>query len=154
MKIKYFNINFFFKVILFSLNGYFINFNSKIEIIKYNKINNIKVCVCTLGKNENRYIREFVEHYKSYGIDKIYLYDNNDINGERFDDVISEYIKEEFVKIIDWRGVKGTSTYYSIMDSCYQTNHNQYDWMIFYEIIIYYMKISLYLKDFKQKGKM
>ena len=143
MKIKYFNINFFFKIILFSLNGYFINFNSKIEVIKYNKINNIKVCVCTLGKNENRYIREFVEHYKSYGIDKIYLYDNNDINGERFDDVISEYIKEEFVKIIDWRGVKGTSTYYGIMDSCYQTNHNQYDWMIFYEIDEF-----LYLKNY------
>ncbi len=29
----------------------------------------IKVCVCTLGKLENKYIREFVQHYKNYGVD-------------------------------------------------------------------------------------
>ena len=67
-------------------------------------------------------------------MDKIYLYDNNDIDGERFDDVINEYIKNEFVEIIDRRGLKGKSTYYGIMDSCYQTHHNIYDWLIFYEI--------------------
>ena len=43
----------------------------------------MKICVCTLAKNENRYIKEFVEHYKKYGVDKIYLYDNNDIDGEK-----------------------------------------------------------------------
>ena len=36
-----------------------------------------KVCLCTLGKQENRYIREFVSYYKKLGVDKIYLYDNN-----------------------------------------------------------------------------
>ena len=37
-----------------------------------------KVCLCTFGKQENRYIREFVSYYKKIGIDKIYLlYDNN-----------------------------------------------------------------------------
>jgi len=72
------------------------------------------------------------------------LYDNNDIDGERFEDVISEYIKNGFVQIIDWRGVKGTSTYYGIMDSCYQTYHNEYDWQIFYELDEF-----LYLKDYQ-----
>ena len=102
-------------------------------IIKY-KENNLKVCICTLGKEENRYIKEFVEHYKNYGIDKIYLYDNNDIDGERFENVIGKYIDNNYVEIMDWRGVKGTSTYYRIMDSCYQTYHEMYDWLIFYEI--------------------
>ena len=82
-----------------------------------------------MGKDENRYIREFVELYKNYSVDKIYLYDNNDIDGERFDDVISEFIENGFVEVIDWRGVKGTSTYYGIMNSCYQTYHNEYDWL-------------------------
>ena len=62
------------------------------------------------------------------------MYDNNDIDGERFDDVIGEYIKTGFVEIMDWRGVKGTATYFGIMDSCYQTFHNKYDWLIFYEL--------------------
>ena len=104
----------------------------------------MKVCVCTLGKNENLYIKEFVEHYKKYGIDKIYLYDNNDIDGEKFDDVIGEYVENDFVEIIDWRGVKGTSTYYGIMNSCYQSFQDQYDWLIFYEIDEF-----LYLKNYK-----
>ena len=37
-------------------------------------------------------------------MNKIYLYDNNDINGEKFEDVIDDYIKSGFVEINDWRG--------------------------------------------------
>lgn len=72
-------------------------------------INNkkIRVCLCTLGKQENRYIREFVEHYKNYGVDKIYLYDNNDINGEKFEEIINDYIQKGFVEVINFRGKKG-----------------------------------------------
>ena len=120
------------------------NYLEKIEILRNYKISNLKVCVCTLGKDENRYIKEFVEHYKKYGVDKIYLYDNNDIDGEKFESVIGEYIDNEFVEIINWRGIKGTSTYYLIMDSCYQKHHDQYDWLIFYEIDEF-----LYLKNYR-----
>lgn len=114
------------------------------ELFKKFRESNIKVCICTLAKDENKYILEFVEHYKKYGIDKIYLYDNNDIDGERFDDILRKYIEDEFVLIKDWRGIKGTSTYYGIMDSCYQTYHDQYNWLIFYEIDEF-----LYLKNYK-----
>jgi len=101
----------------------------KIEKIYYNKI---KVCVCTLGKNENRYIREFVQHYEKYGVDKIFLYDNNDINGERFEVVINDYSEKGFVDILDWRGKK--KQIYNIMNDCYKQNYRSYDWLIFYEI--------------------
>ena len=111
--------------------------------INLNDFNNIKVCVCTLGKNENKYIVEFIEYYKNYGIDKIYLSDNNDINGEHFEDKIQNYINSGFVEIIDWRGISGGTTYYKIMNYCYQIHHNDYDWMIFYEIDEF-----IYLKDF------
>jgi hypothetical protein len=43
---------------------------------------------------KNKYIREFVEHYKNYGVDKIFLYDNNELNGERFEEVINDYIED------------------------------------------------------------
>ena len=128
---------------LIFLYCYYLNYINKIQLLNKYKENNLKVCICTLGKEENRYIKEYVEHYKNYGVDKIYLYDNNDIEAERFEDVINEYIKTKFVEIIDWRGVKGTSTYYSIMDSCYQTNYDKYDWLIFYEIDEF-----LYLKEY------
>ena len=92
----------------------------------------MKICICTYGKKENRYIREFVQHYEKYDVDKIYLYDNNDIKGERFEDVIQDYIDKGFVKIINWRGVfKGL---YKVLNECYQRNYKKYDWLILYEL--------------------
>ena len=50
--------------------------------------------------------------------------------------------------------MKGKSTYYKIMDSCYQAHHNYYDWLIFYELdeFIYlkkYQNIKLFLLNKK-----
>ena len=100
-----------------------------------------RVCVCTLGKKENRYIREFVEHYKKYGVDKIYLYDNNNNDGERFEEVINDYVEEGFVEIVDFRGK--IRPIYRIMNDCYRKNYKNYNWLIFFEIDEY-----IYLKDF------
>ena len=77
----------------------------------------LKICLCTLGKQENRYIREFVEHYKKYGVDKIYLYDNNNVDGENFEEVNKEYIEKGFVELINFRGKK--RPIYRIMNNCY-----------------------------------
>ena len=133
---------------------YFLNFTDKIELQSQNIIKNLKVCVCTLGKQENKYILEFVEHYKNYGVDKIYLYDNNDLNGEKFESIIGEYLENNFVEIINWRGVKGTSTYYGIMDSCYQQHYDEYDWIIFYELDEFlYLKNYHSIKPYLAKNK-
>ena len=136
------NINF--KILIFILYLYFLNIAKRNELFRDYKLSNMKICICTLGKNENRYIKDFVEHYKNYGVDKIYLYDNNDLNGERFEDVIGNYINDKYVVLKDWRGIKGTSTYYGIMDSCYQTYHDQFDWLIFYELDEF-----IYLKNYQ-----
>ena len=72
----------------------------KEERLKFNKI-----CLCVIAKEENRYIREFVEYYKNYDVDKIYLYDNNDKNGEKFEDVIDDYIRSCFVELLDFKGI-------------------------------------------------
>lgn len=44
----------------------------------------MKVCVCCIAKMENLYIKEYVEYYYNLGVDKIVLYDNNEIDGEHF----------------------------------------------------------------------
>ena len=38
---------------------------------------NGKVAVCAIGRLENRYAVEWVEHYNALGVDKIFIYDNN-----------------------------------------------------------------------------
>ena len=120
-------------------------------VFLYNKRkyeNNIKVCLCTIGKFENNYIREYIEHYKKYGVDKIFLYDNNDKNGEKFDYIISDYLKNGFVQIINFRGVKLAQNL--AYDNCYQSNLKIYDWFIFYDIDEFInlnnMNIKQYLK--------
>jgi len=120
-------------------------------VFLYNKRkyeNNIKVCLCTIGKFENNYIREYIEHYKKYGVDKIFLYDNNDKNGEKFDYLISDYLKNGFVQIINFRGVKLAQNL--AYDNCYQSNLKIYDWFIFYDIDEFInlnnMNIKQYLK--------
>ena len=66
---------------------------------KFRKINNLyelnkgNICICTIGKYENLYIREFVDYYHSIGITKIFLYDNNNEEAEKFEDAINDYIK-------------------------------------------------------------
>lgn len=108
--------------------------------IKIKKI--IKVCVCSIGKNENRYIREFIEHYKNYDFDKIFLYDNNDIHGERFENIIPDFIKEGFVDVINYRGQ--ITPQLSAYNDCYKKNSKNYNWLFFIDIDEF-----IYLKDFK-----
>ena len=55
------------------------------------------ICICLIGKNENLYIREFVEYYSFLGVGKLIIYDNNDINGEIFENVIDDYIKNTII---------------------------------------------------------
>ena len=85
----------------------------------------IKICICTIGKKENRYIREFVQFYEKMGVDKIFLYDNNDEKDEKFEDVIKDFINNGFVEISNWRG-KDIQTI-NMMNDCYQKNYQKYE---------------------------
>lgn len=102
------------------------------KIINYfiNKKNGI--CLCSIGKNENLYIREFIEYYRLLGFAKIYIFDNNDINGERFEDIIEDYIKKKFVELIDVRGL--ISIQRQITNYCYKKFQKLYDWIAIFDI--------------------
>ena len=137
-------INIFRKLSIFNNNQNFILIIFKVDIfvffirVSYILINNIrnnqatKVCICTLGKEENKYIREFVIYYEKLGVDKIFLYDNNDKENEHFEEVIKDYIDNGFVEIFDWRGVE--KPHLKAINDCYIRNNIYYDWLIFYDI--------------------
>ena len=109
-----------------------------IEKIKNkNKDNEIKICLCVIGKKENLYIKEYVNHYKQLGYNHIFLYDNNDINSnERFSTILKNEINNGFVTIIDYIGFRGNSgnaqreAYYD----CYKNNNRKYDWLSFFDL--------------------
>jgi hypothetical protein len=123
----------------------------------YNKNNNIKVCICAIGKNENLYIKEFVNHYKKLGYNSIFLYDNNDIGEERFEDVIQSEINDGFVVLINYRGYKGKeqNPQFDAYKDCYEKNNNNYNWLSFFDIDEYlqFNPINLKIQDFLKQKK-
>ena len=110
----------------------FVNFNEIENIFdSFSKISfpNYFICMCSIIKEENLYIKEFINHYKLLGY-------NNDKNGERLQDILSEEIQTGLISIIDFRNYRGKrggpqmDAYYS----CYQ-NYNKYcGWISFFDI--------------------
>ena len=103
------------------------------------KINNkskTKVCLCCIGKKENLYIADFINHYQKLGYNHIYLYDNNNIDEERFDEVIKDKIDSGFVTVMNYRGYRGRKddaqmdAYYD----CYHRYNYECNWISFFDI--------------------
>jgi len=87
------------------------------------------VAICAIGRKENRYAVEWVEHYKALGVEKIYIYDNNHPeDGELFCDVLQPYIDEGLVKIVYWQNNQK-----SAYEHCYNTNQRDFTWMGFFD---------------------
>ena len=91
-----------------------------------------RIALCCIAKLENDYIRHFVEYYKKLHFDKIFLYDNNDPDGERFEEVIGDFIQSGFVEMIDFRGEKVAQLL--AYQDCYDRHHREYDWIAFFDI--------------------
>ena len=98
------------------------------------------ILLSTIGKKENLYIREFVEYYQRLNFTKIIIFDNNDINGEVFEYILNDYIKSNYVEIIDIRGF--SSAQIAVINYCYQKYKKLYDWIAFFDIDEF-----LYIKD-------
>lgn len=88
----------------------------------------LSVALCCIVKRENEYLDEYVNYYHDLGFSHIYIYDNNDIDGEKPEDIIGKY---DFVSILDCRGKKVQQLL--CYESCYKNYHNKYDWMAFYD---------------------
>lgn len=62
------------------------------------------IIIALICKNEYDYLREFVEYHLNIGFDKIVIADNNDTDGERYDELLKDYIDKGQVILQDWRG--------------------------------------------------
>ena len=87
------------------------------------------VAICAIGRMENRYAVEWIEHYKHLGVDKIYIYDNNrPEDGECFGDVIQPYIEAGLVEVVQWTDKQNPA----YMD-CYQRHQAEHKWIGFFD---------------------
>ncbi len=91
----------------------------------------VSICLCVIAKKENLYAKEYVNHYKKLGYKHIYIYDNNDSNDEKFEDVIKDEINSGFVTIINIRGMSKGQCY--AYNDCYEKYNKLYNWMSFFD---------------------
>ena len=107
----------------------------------------LKVLICSIGRLENRYIREFVEYYKGLGVTNICLYDNNRDGEEDFHNVIGDYINNGFVILKDYRNIT-VPCQFRAYDECYKEYGDKYDWIAFFDIDEFlFMNQSHSIKD-------
>lgn len=93
--------------------------------------NNIKVALCCIVKMENEYLRFYVEYYRNLHFDKIFIYDNNEPDGERPEDVIGDYVKQGYVDIVDFRG--RTLAQAAAYQDCHERYGKEYDWIAYFD---------------------
>lgn len=111
----------------------------------------MKIGVCCVGRLENKYAREFVEHYLSLGFDNIILYDNNEVGEDDFRDVIGDYIQNGKV-IWNLYNHKHGFIQKEIYYHCWETYKNSFDWLAFFDFdefltLTSHLTIKEYLAD-------
>lgn len=102
----------------------------------------MRVVLCCLAKNEELYINDFVSWYLSIGVDKIYIYDNNDISkGNSLEKSISSSNLNK-CEIINVRGQSDKCFQHNIYTNFYNTYKDTFDWCLFVDIDEYLNGIS------------
>jgi hypothetical protein len=66
--------------------------------------------VCALFKNEDKYLKEWIEYHQLIGVDHFYLYDNR--STDSFRRILSPYIRKGIVSLIQWQGADKDSPVY------------------------------------------
>lgn len=128
----------------------------KTRNIIYNQYDNVSVAVVCMIKNENQYLREFIEYYKKLGVTNIILYDNNDIDGEIVYSVINDYINSGYVILYNIKEIHYKGLQLDVYNEVYLNYYNKYDWFIFidcdeYIILNKHNSIQEYLSQDKFK---
>ena len=119
----------------------------------YTKINSFpkkkkKFAICSIGKLENLNVRDFVIYYLELGVDKFFLYDNNEIYGEKIEDVVKDFIDLNYVKVYDIRGNQSSNPQANSYEHCYHSHINEYDWFMFFDFDEYLYIENYTLNDF------
>ena len=111
------------------------------------------IALCCIGRLENQYAREFVQHYLNLGIDRIFIYDNNFGDEEHFENVLKDFIDQGYVEIINYRDkVKAQMMAYN---DCYARHKNEYGWFVYCDFDEFYIfpkhgNIKDFLKEFPE----
>ena len=90
-----------------------------------------KVAVCAIGRLENRYAMEWVEHYKKLGVSKLFIYDNYFGNETPLAETLKDYVQTGLVEITDYHDRQKAQC--RAYEDCYKKHGNEYAWIGFFD---------------------
>ena len=108
--------------------------------------NKIKISLCTMGRKENLYVKEFVDYYIKLGIDHIFIYDDNEQNTEKISDVLGSKYKN---RVTTYENIKEKiNSQPEAFTKCYHNNLNKYDWFLMVDMDEYLYIVNNTLKNY------
>lgn len=90
-----------------------------------------RVALCLATKCDNKYLKEYIAHHLSIGINKFILIDNNEPDAENPLDVLQEYL--DYIIYIDKRGNHSLSRQWDFYTEVYNQYNEQFDWICFWD---------------------
>lgn len=90
--------------------------------------------ICTLAKQENVYINDWLNYHFNHGFDHVYIYDNNDIDYPSLEDAIDSRFEDK-VTIEDLRGQTfETTPNIQVYNDFFERHASETDWVAFIDI--------------------
>lgn len=90
-----------------------------------------ETAICALAKNEELYLKEWLDHHYALGFDHVYLIDNNDKPGLK--SFLASYLDKALLTIIDFHGIK-PSNQSAAYEYCLANYAKETRWMAFIDI--------------------
>ena len=87
----------------------------------------VRVALIAIGRQENRYAREWVEYHLGLGVEHIYILDNNREGEEHFEAVLSDFIDSGKVTIENYRDQP--LAILRAYTEAYHRHKDEYDWI-------------------------
>lgn len=91
----------------------------------------MRTALVGIGRQENRYAVEWVEHHLKLGFTHIFIADNNHGYEEHFDEVLQPYISKGLVTVLNYRDKVAVQN--RAYNEIYSQYHDGYDWMAFFD---------------------
>lgn len=92
----------------------------------------MKSAICSIARNENDYLDEWVTYHLNIGFDHIFIYDNNNPDDFSLPQFIEQSIWKDKVTVIDYRGA--TKAQLTAYNDCYIRQGQSFDWIAFIDI--------------------
>lgn len=92
----------------------------------------MKSAICTIARNEENYLIEWITYHLDLGFDHIYLYDNNNPEDDSTLHLCKGQAWETHVTVTDYRG--RTAAQLTAYNECYASIRKNYDWVAFIDV--------------------